>query len=76
MQTADISVLEKYSRGDTSVIYTRLPGGIDLFLRGYAHYKDWHAFHQKFFQRINESAKIIAIEGILDVTFKDKLNYI
>ncbi len=75
MQGVDMSELNKHSKGDATIIYTRLPGGVDLFLRGYIHYKDWQVFHQEFFKRINEFAKIIAIEGVPELKFNDKLNH-
>jgi hypothetical protein len=48
---------------DYSVNYFRLPGGVDLFIRGYEHHKNWQEKHKDFLQRINKHAQVICIEG-------------
>ena len=61
-------------RADCSVNYFRLPGGVDLFLRGYVHHRTWQKNHGKFLQRANKHAGIIAIEGYSDRPFGDSLD--
>ena len=51
---------------DTPIHYFRLPGGVDLFLRGYIHNEIWHRNHKDFLQKINIDAQVIAIEGNID----------
>jgi hypothetical protein len=56
-------------KADHPVHYFRLPGGIDLFLRGYRHISQWQKEHGEYLRRINKHAKIIAVEGFVDATF-------
>jgi len=58
---------------DVPVHYFRLPGGIDLFLRGYRHTRQWQKEHGEYLRRINQHAKIIAIEGLAIVPFGGSL---
>jgi hypothetical protein len=58
---------------DCPVYYFRLPGGIDLFMRGYIHHFLWQEKHGEYLRRINQHAKIIAIEGFSDVPFGESL---
>ncbi|MBI3632313.1 MAG: hypothetical protein HY225_02600 [Candidatus Vogelbacteria bacterium] len=50
---------------DDPVHYFRLPGGVDLFVRGYTHNPDWQENHGFYLRRVNSYAKVISIEGIL-----------
>ncbi|PIQ92865.1 MAG: hypothetical protein COV69_00915 [Parcubacteria group bacterium CG11_big_fil_rev_8_21_14_0_20_39_14] len=59
---------------DFPVNYFRLPGGIDIFLRGYAHDKQWQENHGEFLKKINEKAKVICIEGFADGSFGTSLD--
>ena len=65
---------EHILEADSSTNYFRLPGGVDLFLRGYAHHQAWHKHHGGFLQKINARAQIIAIEGFSDVPFGASLD--
>jgi hypothetical protein len=56
------------------VHYFRLPGGIDLFLSGYAHDQKWHKKHGKYLREINKEAKVICIEGPSDMPFGQSLD--
>jgi len=58
---------------DYPIHYFRLPGGIDLFLKGYRHSNDWQEKHGEYLKKINQYAKIIAIEGFVDVPFGKSL---
>jgi hypothetical protein len=58
---------------DVPVHYFRLPGGIDLFMRGYKHNKKWQQKHGEYLGRINKHARIIAIEGIVRLPFGESL---
>jgi hypothetical protein len=58
---------------DYPIHYFRLPGGIDLFFKGYQHSSEWQEKHGEYLKRINQYAKIIAIEGFVDVTFGKSL---
>lgn len=54
---------KKQKKADYPIHYFRLPGGIDLFLRGYMHDKEWQKNHGNFLKEINKKAKVICIEG-------------
>jgi len=43
--------------------YFRLPGGVDLFMRGYGHQKVWQDVHGDFLKDINKHAEVITVEG-------------
>jgi hypothetical protein len=59
---------------DNTVNYFRLPGGIDLFMKGYQHTPGWQKVHGKYLKKINKQATIIAIEGFADVPFGKSLD--
>ena len=61
------------NEADCPVYYFRLPGGIDLFIRGYIHHFLWQEKHGEYLRRINQHAKIIAIEGFSSVPFGESL---
>ena len=48
---------------DCPTNYFRLPGGIDVFMRGYIHCEDWQRHHGHFIAKANKSAQIICLEG-------------
>ncbi|MBU4298871.1 hypothetical protein KJ636_02415 [Patescibacteria group bacterium] len=54
---------------DCLVHYFRLAGGIDLFLRGYSHNKQWQEIHGEFLKEINKQAKVICVEAFEDKSF-------
>ncbi len=60
-------------KADAPTHYFRLPGGIDLFLRGYIHDRKWQENHGEYFKKINKFAKVVAIEGFLDKPFGESL---
>jgi len=64
---------EDLYKTDYPTHYFRLPGGIDLFLRGYAHDSTWHENHKSFFKKMNKYAKIIGVEGFADEPFGESL---
>lgn len=59
---------------DRPVHYFRLPGGIDVFLRGYVHDRQWQKIHGKFLKEINKYAQVICIEAIADQPFGKSLD--
>jgi hypothetical protein len=58
---------------DVPIHYFRLPGGIDLFLRGYIHDRNWQKNHGEYFKKANQYAEVIAIEGFAYVPFGNSL---
>jgi hypothetical protein len=58
---------------DVPIHYFRLPGGIDLFMRGYAHDPKWQERHGEYLMIVNPHAQIIAIEGFTDAPFGESL---
>jgi hypothetical protein len=58
---------------DRPIHYFRLPGGIDLFMKGYVHNRQWQEKHGEYLKRINQHARIIAIEGFVDRPFGESL---
>ncbi len=54
---------QDWLKADYPIHYFRLPGGIDLFSRGYYHDKIWHENNKQFLQRVNKHAEIVCIEG-------------
>ena len=58
---------------DALIHYFRLPGGIDLFLRGYCHFENWQKNHGEYFKKANKHAKVIAIEGFSNTPFGNSL---
>lgn len=60
---------------DRPIHYFRLPGGIDLILRGYTHTKEWQEIHGKFLKEINRRARIICIEGFSDIPYGESIPY-
>jgi len=59
---------------DAPVHYFRLPGGIDLFLRGYRHNPRWQVRHGEYLKKLNKLATVIAIEGIAQRPFGKSLD--
>ena len=66
--------MKNWIAADVPVSYHRLPGGIDLFLRGYVHHTLWHKFHGDFLQKAAKHAKVIAVEGIAEKPFGESLD--
>ena len=64
---------ENNEKTDFPMHYLRLAGGIDLFLKGYAHSKFAHENSKNYLQKINKHAKIISIEGFGDEAFGESL---
>jgi hypothetical protein len=64
-----------FDEADTPIHYFRLPGGIDLFLRGYLHDVGgrWQKNHGEYLKKANRYAKIIAIEGFVHKPFGKSL---
>jgi hypothetical protein len=58
---------------DVPIHYFRLPGGVDLFMRGYKHFFKWQEKHGEYLKRINQHARIIAIEGLVHKQFGESL---
>jgi hypothetical protein len=58
---------------DAPIHYFRLLGGIDLFLRGYIHDKNWQKNHGEYLKKANKYAKVIAVEGSSGVPFGERL---
>jgi hypothetical protein len=76
-----IKVIEKNFVGtnnlfeaDCPIHYFRLPGGIDLFMKGYVHNKKWQEIHGDFLKEINKWAKVICLEGFPALPFGESLN--
>jgi hypothetical protein len=65
---------EDEHKADVPIHYFRLPGGIDLFVRGYVHDSTWHENRKSFFKKMNKYAKVICIEGFTDKPFGESLN--
>lgn len=59
---------------DRPVNYFRLPGGIDVFFRGYVHDRQWQKNHGEFLKEANKHAKIICMEGFADQPFGKSLD--
>ena len=59
---------------DYPVRYFCLPGGIDLFLRGYVHRPEWQKNHGEFLKKINKQAKVICIEGFVTCPYGESLD--
>ncbi len=66
--------MKNWSEADVPAHYFRLPGGIDLFLHGYVHHRDWHQKYGPFLRAINKHAKVIAIEGFADKPFGESMD--
>lgn len=58
---------------DCPIYYCRLPGGIDLFMKGYRHHPQWQKLHGFFLKEINKLAKVICLEGFIDCPFGESL---
>ena len=58
---------------DRPIHYFRLPGGVDLFMKGYGHYPIWQKKHGEYLQKMNKIAKVICIEGISEISFGESL---
>lgn len=58
------------------ISYHRLPGGVDLFLRGYCHDYDceWQKKHGSFLKKANKYTQIICIEGFITKPYGKSLN--
>jgi hypothetical protein len=75
--------LEKAKRGyeetgdkyeaDCPIHHFRLPGGINLFMRGYEHNPEWQKRHGEYLRIVNQHDQIIAIEGFTDAPFGESL---
>ncbi len=59
---------------EPSIYYFRLPGGIDLFLRGYSHVQRYQQIHGKFLKEANKFAEVICIESSW-VPFDENLDF-
>ena len=64
---------EDPDEADCPIHYFRLPGGVDLFMKGYIHNKIWQERHGKFLQKMNKKAKVICIEGRHSIPFGESL---
>jgi len=64
---------ENSIEADCPIHYFRLPGGVDLFMKGYIHNKIWQERHSKFLQKMNKKAKVICIEGRHSIPFGESL---
>lgn len=62
------------NEADCAINYFRLPGGVDLFLRGYAHGKKWQGNHGEFLKKINIYPKVICMEKFSDIPFGNSLD--
>ena len=58
---------------DYPVRYFCLPGGIDLFLRGYIHNSEWQENHGGFLEKMNKEAGIICVEGFPKYPYGESL---
>jgi|GEM_PF-1747899 len=59
---------------DCPIHYFRLPGGVDLFMKGYLHDNpEWQKKHGEHLQKMNKEAKVICIEGFPRVPFGKSL---
>jgi len=58
---------------DCPIHYFRLPGGVDLFMKGYVHDKEWQERHGEYLKEMNKEAKVICIEGCRDIPFGKSL---
>lgn len=66
---------EDENKVDCPIHYFRLPGGIDLILKGYIHQREWQKIHGKFLKKINKNAKVVCIEGQLDYPYGKSIPY-
>jgi len=55
--------------------YLRLPGGIDVILKGYTHTASWQKEHGEYLANTAKEAGIVCIEGWEDKKFGDSLKY-
>jgi hypothetical protein len=53
--------------------YVRLPGGIDLVMKGYWHSASWQKEHGEYLARTAKNAQAICIEGGIDTKIGDSL---
>lgn len=58
---------------DHPIYYFRLPGGVDTFLRGYIHKKEWHEKHRYWLEKANVNAEVICIEGLANIPYGKSL---
>jgi len=65
--------IKNWYEADRPIHYFRLPGGVDLFTKGYRHNAEWQGRHGKYFQKMNKRAKVICIEGFSDFPFGESL---
>jgi len=61
---------------DCPIHYFRLPGGIDLFMKGYVHGKLWQERHGEYLKKMNKKAKVICIEGFPKIPFGKSLEFL
>ncbi|MCD6148351.1 hypothetical protein J7J18_03170, partial [bacterium] len=58
---------------DCPIHYFRLPGGVDLFMKGYLHNEVWQNKHGEYLKKMNKEAKVICIEGFPKIPFGKSL---
>jgi len=62
------------NKADYPIHYFRLPGGVDLFMKGYKHDNPkWQKRHGKYLKRMNKIAEVICIEGLSWVPLGESL---
>ena len=65
---------EDEHEADRPIHYFRLPGGVDLFMKGYRHNTpEWQKRHGKYLKKMNKEAKVICIEGFAHIPFGKSL---
>ncbi len=64
---------KNFIEADFPIHYFRLPGGVDLFMKGYGHYKKWQKEHGEYLKKMNKEAKVICIEGFAYIPFGKSL---
>lgn len=60
---------------DCPVYYFRLPGGVDVFLRGYIHDSRWQKNHGLFLAEANKNAEVICVESYADLAYGKSLEW-
>ncbi len=57
-------------------VYLRMPGGVDLILKGYQHVDYWQKEHGKYLKQTAQNAQILCIEGGVEIKFGDSLKHL
>ena len=74
---ADLAEAKAKPDGYAPMLYFRMPGGVDLFLKGYVHRDEEQEKHGRLLREITGRAQVIAVEGYAEYkTGKSLTNYL